>query len=286
MKQYCIAWAILLICSCRKQPPPAPSFRTSSLLTRITWSGPATNGLSYLFSYNNEGLVSKVTNTAWGTFQINGIQSMWKDTSYTYFEYSNGRVSKSWGSGFSSAYFRYQYDNKGLLTKRIYYSSVRVGPDSATAVLVNDVPVHFYSYLYDDKENLSEMVDSSQGQVNFRYVFDYNEHNDLISCTNFWYNGTSTPQQKEKYEWSDFDDKINFMAAVHGLPATFQWDNNYISYSSSSPNNFGVQRYYLPVKADEAFKGYCLYEWYYQYNNDGLPIKITNNPWTITLEYK
>jgi|GEM_PF-2169982 len=290
MKQYCIilAWAILLTCSCRKQSPPAPTFRTSSLLTKITWSGPATNGLSYIFSYNNEGLVSKVTNAVWGTVETNGIQSIWKDTSYTWLEYSNGRVSRSWESNTGGTYFRYQYDNKGLLTKRIYYGTVYVGPDSASAVPVNDVPLRFYSYMYDNKGNLSEMVDSSQGRVNFRYVFNYNEHNDLISCTNFWYNGTPAPQQKEKYEWADFDDNINFIAAAHGLPATFQWDNGYISYSSSSPNNFTVGKYYSPVKTDQAFEtaAASLYEWSYQYNNDGLPVKIATGPWMVTLEYK
>ena len=120
--------------------------------------------------------------------------------------------------------------------------------------------------------------------MNFRYVFTYNSNNNLTSVINYilW----STPQQKVKYEWLSFDNKVNFINAVNGLPITFIWDNNYSAYSSSSPNNYLDQNYYTPVDINQPFGPANYISNSYQYNEEGLPIKLFSGPWTVTFEYE
>jgi hypothetical protein len=120
--------------------------------------------------------------------------------------------------------------------------------------------------------------------VNFRYVFTYNSNNNLTSVTNFilW----SNPQQKVKYEWLSYDNKVNFIKAVNGLPITFVWDNNYGAYSSSSPNNYIDQNYYVPVDNSQSFGSPHYINNSFQYNDQGLPLKQFSGPWTVTFEYE
>jgi hypothetical protein len=79
---------------------------------------------------------------------------------------------------------------------------------------------------------------------------------------------------------------VNFIKAVNGLPLTFVWDNNYHSYSSSSPNNFLVENYYTPVNMDQPFGSPNLINYSYEYNAEGLPTKMRYGSWLVTFEYE
>src|SRR4030095_6291851 len=210
---------------------------TSYVLKRQIWTGPTTNGGSFLYVYNSDHVVSRIERYQWGTYSSNGgpLQT-WFDTAYYTFEYTNGLCIKwSVDEGGAKGYFVYEYNEKKLPVKRTLYYSNRT--------------VQSYSfYKYDNANNLIEKTDSSD-KVNFRYVFTYNSSNNLTSVTDniLW----SNPQQKMKYEWLAFDNKVNFIKAVNGVPSTFVWDNNYHSYSSSSPNNFITENYYTPVNMDQ-----------------------------------
>jgi hypothetical protein len=128
---------------------------------------------------------------------------------------------------------------------------------------------------------LVEKTDSSD-KVNFRYVFTYTDNNNLESVTNYilW------SQRKAKYEWLSFDDKINFIKAVNGLPPTFMWDNNYNAYSSSSPNNYISLNYYAPINIDQPFGAGYFENNSYEYNDEGLPVKLFSGPWVVTFQYE
>ncbi|MHA4847402.1 hypothetical protein ACX0G7_24775 [Flavitalea antarctica] len=128
-----------------------------------------------------------------------------------------------------------------------------------------------------------EKTDSSN-KVDFRYVFAYNGSNNLTSITGniLW----SNPKQKMKYEWLSFDNSINFIKAVNGLPPSFFWDNNYHSYSSSSPNNFIAVNYYAPVNQDQSFGTPSFSNYSYESNDEGLPTKMMYGPWLVTFEYE
>lgn len=245
---------------------------TSYLLKRQIWTGPTTNGGSFLYVYNSDHVVSRIERYQWGTYSSNGgpLQT-WYDTAYYTFEYTNGLCTKwSVDEGGAKGYFVYEYNEKKLPVKRTLY--------------YNNHTIQSYSfYKYDNADNLIEKTDSSD-KVNFRYVFTYNSSNNLTSVTDniLW----SNPQQKMKYEWLAFDNKVNFIKAVNGLPSTFVWDNNYHSYSSSSPNNFIAENYYSPVNMDQPFGSPIYFNYSYEYNNEGLPTKMKYGPWLVTFEYE
>lgn len=270
-----ISLAIFFSFSCKKEYIGLGSNRnpTSYLLKKQTWTGPATNGESFSYIYNADNLVSKIERYQWGTYNTNGEpQQTWHDTAYYTFEYTNGLCTK-WRmqEGGADGYFIYEYNNQKLPVKR-------------TAYFTYNNTVESYSiYKYDNLNNLIEQVDSSD-KVNFRYIFTYNSNNNLTSVINYilW----STPQQKVKYEWLSFDDKVNFIKAINGLPITFIWDNSYNAYSSSSPNNYLNENYYTPVDLNQPF-GQANYNVNsFQYNDEGLPIKLSSGSWTITFEYE
>ena len=272
-----VALTSLLAFSCRKEIDPRKNGPyitnpTSYVLKHQTWTGPTTNGGSFLYIYNPDHLVSKIERYQWGTYSTNGGPwQTWHDTSYYSFEYTNGLCTK-WviDEGGSQAYIVYEYNEKKLPVKRtIYYSDHTVQS--------------FDFYKYDNANNLIEKTDSSN-KVDFRYVFTYNSSNNLTSATEniLW----SNPQQKIKHEWLAFDDKVNFIKAVNGLPSTAAFDNNYHSYSSSSPNNFTAENYYTPVNMDQPFGPPTYYNYSYEYNNEGLPTKMKYGPWIVILEYE
>jgi hypothetical protein len=272
-----ISLVIFISFSCRKDIDSGKSKAyitnpTSYILKHQIWSGPTTSGESFMYVYNSDHLISRIERYQWGTYSANGSSlQTWYDTAYYRFEYTNGLCTK-WtiNEGGANGYFIYEYNDGKLPVKSTLYYS--------------DSTVQSYSlYIYDNLNNLIEKIDSSD-KINFRYLFTYNNNNNLTSVTNniLW----STPQQKVKYEWLTFDNKVNFIKTVNGLPSTFVWDNNYHSYSSSSPNNFLAENYYIPVNMDQPFGSPNFTNYSYEYNKEGLPTKMWYGPWLVTFEYE
>lgn len=267
---------ILSGASCKKhidtgKATPHITNPTSYILKRMIMSGPQTNGESFLFIYNKDNLVSEIQRYQWGTSSINGGPTQtWYDTSYSTFEYQRGLCTKWSVDKPGRGYFVLKYNDKNLPVSRTsYYSDNR-----------------FYahnSYTYDGAGNLIERKDSTD-KTNFLFVFSYNNSNNLISATDYilWPN----PQQKMKYEWLSFDNKVNFIKAVNGLPPSFVWENNYSSYSSSSPNNYLSVNFYSPVNVDQPFGQPYFYSASYEYNDEGLPVKMFSGSWITTFEYE
>jgi hypothetical protein len=50
--------------------------------------------------------------------------------------------------------------------------------------------------------------------------------------------------------------------------------------------NPAIEKNYSRTKADQPFAEAFPYSRSYEYNNEGLPVKIIDGPWIITLEYK
>lgn len=270
-----ISVVVLFSFSCKKcyelekNAKPYITNPTSYVLKRQIWSGPTTNGQSFLYIYNSDHLVSKIERYNWGN---GGSSQTWYDTAHYSFEYTNGLCTK-WiiDEGFKG-YYVYEYNNLKLPIKRTLYGNSNSG-----------TPQSYSFYKYDNLNNLVEKIDSSS-KVNFKYVFTYNSNNNLTSVINniLW----SNPQQKEKYEFTAFDNKVNFIQAVNGLPSTFIWDNNYHSYSSSSPNNLVSSNWYTSVNLNQPFGSPNTSNYSYQYNDEGLPSKAFYGPWAITFEYE
>ncbi len=246
---------------------------TSYVLKKQSWTGPPNSGHHFSYEYNADHLVSKIERYQWGTYSVDGgPEQRWETTDYYTFEYTNGlctkwRIQTSAGDG----YFTYEYNNKNLPVKRTVYHT-------------NDNTPQGYSfYKYDSSNNLVEKIDSSD-KVDFRYVFTYNNKNNLTSVIDYilW----SAPQQKVKYEWLSHDDKVNFIKAVNGLPVTFILDNNFNAYSSSSPNNATGQNYYTTVDISQPFGHPDYNSTSFDYNEEGLPLKQYFPSGTYTFEYE
>jgi len=276
-KEFLFGFLIIsaIIFSCRKKYDFVDGNNqnpTSYILKKETWSGSTTNGEAFAFFYNNDRLVSRIERYQWGTYSVNGgPPQTWYDTSYYTFEYVNGLCKKSnVKDGGADGYFVYEYNNKNLPVKRTCYHQ--------------DNTIQYYTlYKYDTADNLIEKVDSSIA-VNYRSVCTYDNDGNLLSL--IYYQLWSTPQKKSKYEWPTFDHKVNFIKAVNGLPVTIALDNGYGSYSSLSPNNFQSENFYPPVDIDQPFTSPISYSYSYEYNNEGLPVKIIDGPWTISFEYE
>jgi len=259
--------ALITAYSCTKEPDGSPAKiqnPTSYILKRQTWSGVPSNGLSVAYFYNSDHLISRIEKYVWGIG--------FADTSYSTFEYENGRCRKrteydGYARAYPYGYFIYEYNKDDLPVKRTYHS------DSA---------VEFYTfYKYDNANNLIEKFDSSHS-VDFRHVFSYNGDNNLVKVIDYilW----SSPQQKSQREWSSFDNKVNFIKAVNGLPSPD--DNNVGEFSSSSPNNYVIEAAYDQIDIDQPFGQPRFYNYTYEYNEEGLPVKITEIPWIVTFEYE
>ena len=244
---------------------------TSYILKRQIFSGPTTNGKSFLFIYNQDNLVSEIREYQWFSVSTNGAPpQIWHDTASSKFEYENGLCTKWSVDKPGRGYFVYKYNDKNLpVSRTVYYN--------------NNTFQAYGSYVYDVEGNLIEKRDSTF-QTNYRYVLSYNNSNNLVSATDYMLQ--SIPQQKMKYEWLTFDNKVNFIKAVNGLPPSFVWDNNYLSYSSSSPNNYLSHNFYDPVNIDQPFGQPRFYSVSYDYNEEGLPVKMISGPWIITFEYE
>jgi YD repeat-containing protein len=267
----------IIFFSCKKENNNSVSIPyitnpTSYVLTSEIWSGPATNGEYFYFTYNSEHLISKIQRIQWGTESVNGgSMQKWYDTANYAYEYTHGLCSR-WivTEGGSNWFYTYEYNNNKLPVKRTVYS------------MGDYLPERYYLYKYDNSNNLVEIVDSSLN-VNFRYEFTYNSNNNLTSVTS--YQG-AIPVQKEQYQWLAFDNKINFIKAVNGLPPTFVWDNNFNSYSSSSPNNILTENYYSPADINQPFGPAYPDSYSYQYNDEGLPTTMQDGPWIVNFEYE
>jgi len=274
MSRYARFLIIIVICfGCRKDSVnPVIQNPTSYILRKETWTGPTTNGESFAYFYNSSHLVERIERYQWGTYSANGGPTQtWFDTAYYTFEYQNGLCAKwSMNEGGACGFLVYEYNKRNLPVKRTLY-------------YCNNVPESFTFYKYDNADKLIERVDSSTA-VDFRYTFTYNSETNLVAaiCYILW----SSPQQKMKYDWSNFDGKVNFIKAVNGLPPTFVWDNDFHSYSSSSPNNSQSENYFTPVSINDSFGSPNSTNYSYQYNDAGLPVKMVSGPWTVSFEYE
>jgi hypothetical protein len=284
-----LASVFFLIYGCNKQTNHLPAKpATSYLLTEETWTGVPTNGQGFTFTYNDNQQVIKIRWIQWYTGSAAGAPiQLQRDTINSYFEYSNGLLTKSWDdeSG-PDQYAGYEYNNQGLLIRRTYYGDLGTG-DSGMQVITKNVPERLFLYSYDAHNNLILVIDKNpNGMYNNEYDFTYTDSNNLMSVTNYYYGQSPTALQKAKYEWTGYDKGVNFIKALNGYPESFIWDNSLGAYSSSSPNNILSENYYLSTNINDPFGAPIQYIYTYQYNADGLPTTMTSEPWIVIYQYQ
>lgn len=281
--RFILVWTVLAgLCACSDKGPinavlqhTTPAFGEVApaipyLLKKQTFEHPgATNGQTFFYFYNASHRIREIQRIIWTTSYVNGQRHDFIDTSYWNFEYDgafpvraqiivNGRRSKV------------EYDYADNLLRK------------STTFATDGSVQNCHLYDYDGENNLVQVRDSSN-RVNYRDELEYEGEN-LRAITRYqlW----STPQKISKYEFGGFDGKHNFIKAVRGLPETYMWHNTMHSYSSSSPNNFREQRYYVPRDIDKGLASPRHSHYSYTYNSAGLPLEMRYAGWTVTFEYE
>ena len=238
---------------------------TSYVLISDTWAGPITNGTSYLFSYNSDHLISTIEWIQWSNGStLNG------DTVYYHYQYANGLCDKViMNHNGETAYSTYEYNNKGLAIKVVLYNG--------------NLNQRTDLYTYDSANNLIKITDSTQ-QLNYVYEFSYDGNGSLTSMNTIQ---SQWQSQISRYEWNNFDDKVNYIKAVNGLPpSSVSLSDDYMYSSLNSPHNYTSENYYAFVNVGQPFGNPYSFSKSYQYNDEGLPTTLQSGPWTVTLVYE
>lgn len=258
--------------------PPAPAGvaqnPTSYELISEVWSGPVTNGQSYLFAYDSTHLLTSYKRIQWGQGGYNITDSGnfplpgFADTSYFHVEYSNGRVSGLYSvDGGARGYAAYEYDSAGRLVK-----------------VISQPGDYIYLYSYNDKGQVTDRKEMNTTAINFHYTYVYDNNGNLVKEVDSTL--YTNPPLIYMTEYSDYDSKVNPLRALNGYGISSGADVNFGSGASVSPNNAGTSRYSTNTNGGPDFGPPSTASYNYQYNDEGLPVQIQSGPWIITLQYK
>ncbi len=268
-----ILLAAMFFVTCKKDDDNSKVLTPPCKLNQQSFFHPnATNSERSNLSFNADGFIEEIQRIQQpGDYYVNGqgpFQST-PDTSYLYFEYENGRVTKTRSSEYGDQRFTVFEYTGDLLTTSIDYFDVGVIEG-------------YHLFSYDSQGHLIERIDSTT-QANFKYVLEYDGDN-LTSLEVI--NLVETPQKKSKTLYSNFDDQQNFALAIHGLPASFVYANNLHLYHTLSPNNYQFEQYHFPIPITEDYTDWLDYDYSYEYNADGFPTKMNYAGWEVSFTYE
>jgi hypothetical protein len=273
-----IALIFFVTVSCKKSdttPEPGDN-PTHYLLTHQTFTnGTPSQDEGLILTYNSDNQVSSIKRYSYV------VSSSKPDTFYTTFLYNKyGHCSMAvYRSSFNAQYpdtmfyqYAVRYSRQVTMAVYHYYSG---GVFNTTT----------YYYSYDASGNLTAQHDTTYGDY-YNDDYSYNAMNNIKAIDHRWLE-SSTPKIA-RYEFVQFDDKVNFMLAINGLPVSF-W--NYVSkggivYSQTTPHNATTQRLFYGVTEGQPYTYSRDNNYSYDYNEDGLPVKMTFTYGTFTFEYK
>ena len=244
---------------------------TSYLLEQITDGGKGgMGGLDYYFEYNTDNQVSEIKRVQWGYVTYGNNPPVRQENAMTYsFEYVNKLPVKCtliddvfmWT-------FAYEYEGDRIVKNTVRYFGVNV-QDST-----------FYSY--DPHGNLGEAV---LFKNNAKYKSEFTYGNDLITHTSYLLDVNL--KQKYRSEYVAFDKKINFIRAINGLPATFIVDDiSFYDHTSPGPGNNTQIKSSCIVGINDNFTSLNSVNYSYEYNEEGLPVRMDVNGLTSIFKYR
>lgn len=233
---------------------PEDTNPTSYRLRSMTWS----QGQVYSFTYKN-GLVSRIDNGT--SIILNGQTYTMND--YTTYEYTDGLCTKATsycgGCSQDGNYITYEYNSTRQAIRENYY--YKKGAFAG-----------YSSFQYDSNGKLIEKDDSTTGGT-VKQAYTYNSAGNLshtVSRTKL--SSPNYPDEAvEEMDWKSFDDKVNFIRTVNGLPVNYPSAYNMGVFLTQSTNN-----YWYSQNTD----------YRYEYNDEGLPVKIFYAGLTVTLDYE
>jgi hypothetical protein len=270
-------FAVVISLSCKKATYQPVAFNpaanpTSYVLISQQYTSSGIEGMVFNFSYNDQHLVSKMERYEWVEVTI-GSNPPYRDydSSYFSFEYADGLCSKVTATDqnlITSWTYTYNADRLPLLRTGF------IGGQEAVTDL----------YGYDSLDNMVSVIDSSSGQINHIYTFTYNSDHNMTSASDY----IPSYQELNRFAWTAFDTKVNFIKAINGYPPTYFWDNGFDLYSSSSPNNALNETQYFPTSATQPLPMSPPVSgppFSYTYNDEGLPLTMDFGTWKVTNVY-
>jgi hypothetical protein len=244
---------------------------TSYVLEQLTYEAQdGKDGSNFYFQYNSNNQVSEIKRVRWGYITTNNDPPVRQENTVTYnFEYLDQLAVKcTQREWFAFWNFEYNYVGDQVARKIIRYANGNI-QDSTL-------------YKYDNEGKLTEAVIYTD-KANYRSEFTYD--NNLITRTNYILN--TNPQQKYQISFSGFDNKINFIRTINGLPTTFGGEEfSFFYYATNAPGNYVQARHYNFTGLNENFNAFRTTKHTYQYNEEGLPTRMNADDYTTIFKYR
>jgi hypothetical protein len=236
---------------------------TSYLLEQLTYvERDGSNSAHHYFQYDSSDQVTEIKGVSWknGRYEI----------IFTYrFEYVNQlavkcRLNADLGSSITD--YDYIGDHVSKQTRRL------------TDGTFQDSTVYEYD---SDGKPVETIVYTDKVAKRSQYTYDKN----IITRKTYIFN--NSPQEKYKIEYSGFDNKINFIRTINGLPKIFVGDD-FSFFLSTTPaiGNHTIMKYYANVRLNENYGVFDTYKNSYEYNEEGLPTKMHFDGFTIIFKYR
>ena len=271
---FCVVSIVFI--ACKKDTVPAlvdngKGNPTSYVLEQLSYEARGgTDGSTLHFRYNANNQVSEIRNVQWTDISYNNDPPVRQESTTTYrFEYLNQKVVKCIQNlGFASWTVEYDYAGDQISRKTIR--------------LANGIAQDSTLYKYDTDGKLTGAVIYTD-KANHRSEFSYS--NDLITRTNYILN--TNPQQKYKIAFSGFDNKINYIRTINGLPKAFGGEEySFFFYATNAPGNYTETRYYNFTGLNDNFSSFSTIKYNYEYNEEGLPTMMYADDYTTIFQYR
>jgi hypothetical protein len=271
---FCLVSIVFI--SCKKDTVPAAVDNgkgnpTSYVLEQLSYeANGGTDGSTFQFQYNANNQVSEIKNVQWTKITYNNDPPVRQESTTTYtFDYINQMAVKcTQNVGTASWTAEYNYVGDQISRKTIRLAS-GLAQDSTL-------------YKYDTEGKLTETLISTD-KANYRSEFTYS--NDLITRTNYILN--ANPQQKYRIGFSGFDNKINFIRAINGLPKGFGGEEySFFFYATNAPGNYTQTKYYGFTGLNDNFTAFSTTKYTYEYNEEGLPTRMYADDYATTFKYR
>ena len=258
-----LAALLLVIAGCKKESKTTDGLTanpTNLQLVSMAWSFPALH-----FSYDP------------GTHLLTGYSGGYAllrgglDSPFVHLVYSQGQLSCLYSEEFADDTTSFHYNTEGwpdTITKK---EGLWVGPPSA---LVEATLVQTIRYNGSGQPADSYVYTTGPDTTIDHYTFSYDNNGDLTRAVDS--NLTAHPVSVSITTYTGYDNKINFIRALNGFPATDLFDRKLGVWYTFSPNNVGTI-----TKNDSVAVSYT-----YRYNSAGLPTTIIYGQDTVALTYQ
>ncbi len=261
-----ITTAIVLLSACKKQPTvyTNPDNPTNYVLKKLTFASSDDSEI-YICNYDAAYRLQRIDWSKWQQGSNNGTASF-------SFDYAGNLCTKITYAYSSNPYiYAYNYTYNG--NRQLTWCSV------------SGLSIYDYRYYgYDGAGSMNTLTDSSgNGLAQTTYTYDTNKN---LATQPHYYGGHNGPQYSKTIFYA-YDDKVNFMKTINGIPPDFtlQYYTDFTFNLLSTNNISSFTSYSLASLAGPAYDSLSS-NYSYEYTAAGLPAKVTNRDAKALFEYE